>query len=89
MDKVSCVTPYHTKKYLLPYGDIMHEHDIKELNRHDSCIGKLRRICRVKQTKPTTHGRYRLHMHGSDDDKIPQGFGGIYMILPYHFSMEK
>lgn len=62
MDKVSCVTPYHTKKYLLPYGDIMHEHDITELYRHDSCIGKLRRIFRVKQTKPTTHGRYRLHM---------------------------
>jgi len=62
MDKVSCVTPYHTKKYLLPYGDIMHEHDITESNRHDSCIGKLRRICRVKQTKPTTHGRHRLHM---------------------------
>lgn len=84
MDKVSGVTPYHTKKYLLPYGDIMHEHDITESNRHDSCIGKLRRICRVKQTKPTTHGRHRLHMV-----VMMIKYLNIYMILPYHFSMEE
>jgi hypothetical protein len=89
MDKVSCVTPYHTKKYLLPCGDIMHEHDITELNRHDSCIGKLRRICRVKQTKPTTHGRHRLHMVVMMIKYLKDLEVSIYMILPYHFSMEE